>query len=376
MNQRLQMFFSLFLVAAFSIGGIATAGKPVDSNGDFIGNGFPSGPHFNLLIHGKDPATFTCPEEKFYQQVTIDGDLTDDIIVGDLVETCPAGYTCATTTEVIYGNVINVPRDGSEVQILVESGRKGPKSKPDATTLEVVDACTRPFDDDAAVFRLPADPDGYAVYSRVTGKPSDSQAFQVTGRDLELVELLTNPDCDPTVDSCETTDLLLLGVVTEDGVFVPSSPDTFERVDNTDGRGGKGVKNAVEITNLFEFSGSVCYLYGDDPACTSDPDASCAETAYCCPTDPSTGAYTGECALKSDPLFYDAILMGQSCDVADEEGVVDWVDLTLYCRDYTDSWIFNIADFVNVLYRLRNDETYNVQLRFYPLPLQDSARVK
>jgi hypothetical protein len=239
----------------------------------------------------------------------------------------------------------------------------------------VVDACTRPFDDDAAVFRLPSDPDGYAVYSRVTGKPSDDQAFQVTGRELQLVELLTNPACDPAVETCETTDLLLLGVVTENGVFVPSSPDTFERVDNTDGRGGKGVKNAVEVTNLFEFSGSVCYLYGDDPACTSDPDASCADTEYCCPQDLVTGEYSDACVLKTDPLFYDNILMGQSCDVQDDLAT-DWVEQTLYCRDYTDTWIFNIADFVNVLYKLRNDNTYNVQLRFYPLPLQDSAKTK
>ena len=375
MIYRPHICYSLFLVSAFTLSGIATAGKPVDSNGDFIGNGFPSGPHFNLLIHGKDPATFSCPEEKLYLQVTADPDPGDDINVGDLVESCPDGYACTTTTEVIYGNVINVPRDGSEVQILVESGRKGPKSSPDASTLEVVDACTRPFDNDAAVFRLPSDPDGYAVYSWVKGKPSDSQAFQVTGRELELVELLTNPACDPAVETCETTDLLLLGVVTPDGVFVPSSGDTFERVDVTDGRGGKGVKNAIEVTNLFEFSGSVCYLYGDDPACTSDPEALCAATEYCCPQDLVTGAYSGACALKTDPMFYDNILMGQSCDVQDDLAT-DWVEQTLYCRDYTDTWIFNIADFVNVLYSLRNDNTYNVQLRFYPLPLQESAKVK
>ena len=375
MTYRPQLCYSVLFACVLTVSGNSSAGKPVDSNGDFIGNGFPSGPHYNLLIHGKDPTTFTCPEEKYYLQVVTEADPTDDINIGDLVESCPDGYECSATTEVIYGNVINVPRDGSDVQILVESGRKGPKSNPDATTLEVVDACTKPFDNDAAVFRLPSDPDGYAVYSRVTGKPSDSQIFQITDRDLDLVELLTDPTCDPAVDSCETTDLLLLGVVTENGVFVPSSYDTFERVDDTDGRGGKGVKNAVEVTNLFSFSGSVCYLYGDDPACNSDPDAVCAATEYCCPQDPVTGAYSGECALKTDAMFYDSGLMEQSCDVQDTPET-DWVDMTLYCREYTDSWIFNIADFVNVLYSLRNDDTYNVQLRFYPLPLQDSAKTK
>ena len=34
--------------------------------------------------------------------------------------------------------------------------------------------------------------------------------------------------------------------------------------------------------------------------------------------------------------------------------------------------IFNIADFVDVLFNVKNNGTYNVNLRFYPLPLQES----
>ena len=49
-----------------------------------------------------------------------------------------------------------------------------------------------------------------------------------------------------------------------------------------------------------------------------------------------------------------------------------WVDETLYCRDYTGAWIFGIADFVDVLFNIKNNDSYNINLRFYPLPLQES----
>lgn len=343
----------------------AHAAKPVDDDGNFIGNGFPSGPHFNMHFHGKGD-TFTCPEPQFYYQVTVDPDLGDDIDVGALVKSCPAGYTCVLTNEQIFGNVINMPRDGTEVQVLAESGRKGPKSKPDASTLEVTDWCTEPFDNDAAVFRLPKNADGYAVYSRVTGKPVDGQTFEVLGRSLERVEV----ECDPAQDDCtniDVFDLLLLGVVNETGVFVPlggTGADDFQRVDANDNRGGKGAKNATDITSMFAFTGSVCYIYADDPACTGG--TACVATDLCCPVD-VIGDFTGACVDKSDVMFYDGD--EQTCSFADD-GTTFWLDETLFCRDFVDEWIFNIADFVDVLFDVKNNGTYNINLRFYPLPLQ------
>jgi hypothetical protein len=358
----------------------AHAGKPTDGDGNFVGNGYPSGPHFNLNIHGKGD-TFQCPEPDYYLQVTVDGDPTDGISVGDLVKDCPAGYTCVETTEQYYGNVINLPRDGSEVQIYVESGRKGPKSAPDATTLEVTDWCTQPFDSDAASFRLPADPDGYAVYSRVTGKPVDDQYFEVFGRQLTTVEI----ECTADDLECPTGgvyDLLLLGVVNEDGAFVPvgNGDGNFERVDANDGRGGKGVKNATDVTGMFEFTGNVCYVYADDPACTGD--TACTATSYCCPVDDVTLESAGACLEKQTDTFWDADLGTWSCSVLDgfdADGAVAsllWLEEEFYCRSYEDQWIFNIADFVGVLFDVRNNDSYNIKLRFYPLPLQESKQKK
>jgi len=55
----------IVLVMALVIGlvpvSIAMAAKPIPVIER--SNGFPSGMHFNLNIHGKDPDVFTCPTE-------------------------------------------------------------------------------------------------------------------------------------------------------------------------------------------------------------------------------------------------------------------------------------------------------------------------
>ncbi|GLQ30437.1 hypothetical protein [Litoribrevibacter albus] len=314
----------------------ALAGKPTDENGIYLGNGFPSGPHFNLIIHGKK-LSFNCPDPQFYYLVVEDNNGDGD--AGAMVKSCDDGDVCALTNEQYYGNVIFLPRDGRNVQIQFESGRKGPKSNPDATTLEVTDWCTKPFDSDAANVRLPKDPDGYAVYARVTGKPTEG-SFSIFGRSFTLVETED--------DNGNISDLLFLGVVTETGVFVGVE---LEPVTAT---GGKGKNKATEITSIFEFTGQVCYTSETDPACD---EGGCFSQTYCCPPDGSEACQIvpeGE-----DPALFCPTL-----------GDGTWEATEFFCHEYEDDWIFNIADFVNVLFDVKNDDTYNIQIRFYPLPLQ------
>ena len=67
----------IVLLSSIFTFGNASAGKPVDNDGNFIGNGYPSGPHYNMHFHGKGE-TFTCPDPQYYYVVTVDPGLGDE----------------------------------------------------------------------------------------------------------------------------------------------------------------------------------------------------------------------------------------------------------------------------------------------------------
>ena len=101
------MLFSAVLILSF---GSAYATKPGE---EVNPNGFPSGPHYNLNIHGKK-AEFTCPEQKYYMEISAcPGGVCGEYEVGQLVETCPDGFTCSETSVPIYGNSIFIPENGA-----------------------------------------------------------------------------------------------------------------------------------------------------------------------------------------------------------------------------------------------------------------------
>lgn len=362
------------------LGGLAVvfvlglAAPPIFAGNNLLGNGFPSGPHFNLNIHGKKD-NFTCPAAKY--EVTNSG--TSGVPVGTIVEgSCPAGATC----QQVYGNVIFVPRGwgNGPIEILMESGRKGPKSNPDTTELEVTDWCTKDLDGDAAVLRLPKDLDGYAVYARILGKPGDGgdPTFKFTSRELALVE-----------DEFGN-DLLGLGLITETGI-VDFAGNELTRWDT--GTKGKGVQKAKNITEIFEFTGQVCAINDQDafcadadPACTAGPTVCCVpfqddgsggleETNEGC-TDPGLvgfAACVNQIDTNSDSIPDDCpvTITYQDADGNSVE-TTNVCDVTTQCKGFEDEWIFNIADFVNVLFGIDPDGSYTVQIRFYPLPLQNN----
>ncbi|MCG9726703.1 hypothetical protein [Vibrio brasiliensis] len=360
---------NLWLVATVLLFSVAAeAGKPVKSDGTYLGNGFPSGEHFNLILHGKKD-THVC--ETYVEIVEITdtdlGDVTEPFYaIGDkyLPGECPtqAGfeYRCA------YGNVISMPRGSDSSQILMESGSKGPAKKSgsdadlDSTTLQVTDACTGYSGNDPAVVRIPADKDGYAVYARVLGKPTDDGGpdFSVTGREIPIIG-----DGDNTTD-----DVWLIGVIDNEGALIPGTCDdggcTLERWESTEK--GKGAKTATNLTGLFSFSGEVCY-WEDDESCLDGNTNVCSDKDFCCTV---VDEYDGLGDIEYNGTVYD-------CEVADDTTLDEFgmcladgdvVD-TLHCRTYEEEWIFNIEDFVNVLFDINND-AYNVQIRLYPLPLK------
>ncbi|HAS6043128.1 TPA: hypothetical protein I7115_06385 [Vibrio vulnificus] len=351
----------------------AWAGKPVNSDGTFIGNGFPSGEHFNLNLHGKKVG-YHCETQVEVVEV-VDLDLEDAITptyqLGDKFApgACPQEdgvmYRCA------YGNVINMPRGSDSSQILMESGSAGPAKKSgggdpdlDATQLQVTDACTGFSGNDPAVVRIPADKDGYAVYGRVLGKPTDDGGpdFTIEGRAIPIIG-----DGNSTDDTND--DVWLLGVIDNEGVLLPSNCENGEceltRWETT--TKGKGAKTATNMTGLFTFSGEVCY-WDVDESCFDGVNNVCTDKDFCCLDVTSDGYDLGD--IEYNGTIYNCELA--TADNTDERGMClteGSAIETLHCRTYQETWIFNIEDFVNVLYDINND-AYNVQLRFYPLPLK------
>ncbi|MCK6264603.1 hypothetical protein KP803_15085 [Vibrio sp. ZSDE26] len=363
-SARLVWIFPLiFLLVA----GQSIAGKPVKSDGTYLGNGFPSGEHFNLMLHGKKD-DHNCETEIEVTSVTdlnLDDEVTPTWAVGDkfLPGECPveAGveYTCS------YGNVVNMPRGSDSIQILMESGAKGPGKKSggtdpdlDSTTLQVTDSCTGYTGNDHAIVRIPEDRDGYAVYARVLGKPTDDGGpdFSIEGREIPIMG-----------NDSDSDEVWLLGVIDNEGALIPATCDEggceLNRWEDT--TKGKGVKGATNITGLFSFIGEVCY-WDDGDYCLDGAVNVCEGTEFCCSIvddyDLGDIEYNGtvyDCSKATDDE-----LEALACSVESAEME------TLHCRTYTEeTWIFNINDFVNVLFDINND-AYNVQIRLYPLPLK------
>jgi len=377
------------LVAFIIFGAVSTttAGKPLDEQGIYVGNGFPSGPHFNLNIIAKKDQ-FTCPAQEY---------LCVDEGIESTVASCDE---CSGTCTPIYGGVIFVPQEpaGDPITILMESGAKGPKGNTGATSLEVTNPCTQTFDGDAASFRLPANAEGYAVYARVVGDPKQNPQFD-----------FTNPRFKYVMDE-SGNDLWLMGFVTNsvfdsDGEALPSRYDGSQK--------GKGVQKAVDITSLFLWSGDVCYLEQSDAVdycgwVDSDGDGivdegelECAVSNYCCIDVDDNADYEYCQSLQTGYLCTDLtvptdlccndldseFLGPEICAPGDTETCIEpsellpgpfvYESITAFCKHYgnesSGEWVFNIADFVGMLFDVQSDAENTgssvIQIRFYPLPL-------
>ena len=280
---------------------VVTTGLATKPGQDTNPNGFPSGPHFNLNIIGKK-AQFTCP-----------------------------GIELDDEGNPIYGNVIFVPQNEEEaplcagepcpIEIIMESG-KGKKAAQ-VTELQVTDPCTEAFDGDAAFLRLPKNENGYHVYARALATPTDTPSMTIEP-DLILVE-----------DEAGN-DLVYLGLVTSTGFATPSQ--TFTRA--------KGPSKAVNITEMFMWSGDVCYFSLDE--CLEYGDGICDPRPLCCED------------IEPDGIW-------DSC----EDKIVDpcpvGEDVTAYCNTFDEKWVFNIADLVWYLWSIDNDGLKLLQVRFYPV---------
>jgi hypothetical protein len=345
----------------------AMAAKPQNAGKDGTmdviekSNGFPSGPHFNLNIHGKDPATFTCPDEDPY----FEG----------------------------WGNSVFIDIDGTTTIYYMTC------KKSSVDVLNVIDGCG--VFDGSVTIQLPKIPDGlpledqgYHVFARILGKPNNRKTPEDPEDTRSYIFLSPN-----TVDDlcnepqgsdeegwyCDSE--LSLGLILKDAVYGDDG-QAFYRFDDPQGQ-GRGKSKALDITQLFTFTGWVidarldnysvsegwgysdgAITVGDIPVYDWDCDGG-SVTADNRDVDGDTSENPDLAATDDDDLdMYLNYMAGE---------IVGAPACWLYCLGYElnpvtdpmawyfeDAWILNIAEFVLTEGTIENDGAKLLQIRFYP----------
>ena len=320
---------SVMVMAALALGvSTAMAAKPSQTGGgkppEVIqnSNGFPSGFHFNLNIHGKDWEE--C-------QVTCSGDC---------------------------GNSVYIPEYGNATIQYVSNKKRA------AGNLTVLDPCAGfggeedtakvllPYNIETDTYSGPAD--GYWVYGRILGKPQHGWS----GNESSMI-IYPNP----VLHVCNTTDPLAtdcpipLGLVTSSGVYdYDATNNVFVRFEQpTDDKGqGKGKSDTKDMTPIFEWTGWVgnaTLLDLNEDGVLDDADV------------PGNATDIISIDYGMDPCDYD---LDGDCIV---DKIEEWLDFQVDIGNawfYENEWVFNLADIVIQDQDLKNDGTKLLQIRFYP----------
>lgn len=308
--KRIALLALAITMIAAMVAGISTAfaAKPQDVIAR--SNGFPSGEHFNLNIHGKDWTT--C-------QATDDG-----------------------------GGSVFVPQYGeATIQYVMNK-------KSSVGNLTVLDPCAGfGGTSDVAKVQLPYEAQGYYVFGRILGKPNNGKSGNESSIILypNLVVQACNDDLlDPNFGDYTSCDLAL-GLIVGTNLYT-AQPQGFVRFDPA-ATPGKGNSRGVDITPLFTYSGWVVNASLD----TSGPD----------------GVPDGVIDEYDVPIEYDLVANGGNENgVIDPDELENWLNdqaaldppMAWY---FEDEWIFNIADLVVTEQGLVNDGTKLLQIRFYPV---------
>ena len=300
------------------------AAKPDGSVGtnDVIArsNGFPSGEHFNLNIHGK--------------KADYIGDPT------------PGGNSVFILE---YGN--------STLEYVTNR-------KSNVDNLTVLDPLAEAFDGDPAKIQLPYEIEGYYVFGRIPAKPNNGKLMPVSSIILYPNQVVAacndnttpNPDF-PYYTECPADPLLALGLIVGPNLYT-AEPETYVRF-NPGATGGKGRSQATDITDLFTYTGWVVDARLDTNGPDGVPDG--VIDVY----DIPVADYDGD-ALTAPNQDYNNDGLVNAADV--EAWLTAMATSATQMAWYYDSeWILNIADLVITEQGLVNDGTKLLQLRFYPV---------
>lgn len=352
MKRRIVLVVTALTLVALLVGVSAVmAAKPQNSGSGkdviALSNGFPSGQHFNLNIHGKNPETFVCNET--------------------------AGGRSVFVAE--YG--------ASTIQYVSNK-------KASVYELTVLDPCAMPdpYGDGVAKVQLPyqvlvndipTPAGGYYVFARILAKPNNSKTEPYSNIILypnTVVEACNDPG-NPEFGNyteCPEDPELMLGLIVGENLYIPDPENEVLRRFADPTATGRGKSRAVDITRLFTYTGWVVDARLDIGNSTDG----CSGNM----TNPEPDGQINECDLPVDAwdiivgagidpnLYDDHPLFGNNNDLLDtiEEWLAYNADLDPAMAWYfANEWIFNIADLVITEQGLMNDGTKLVQIRFYPV---------
>jgi hypothetical protein len=300
-NFSLSVAFILIFLSLFNP---AMAAKPLPVIE--FSNGYPSGPHDNLNIHGK--SNFTCDTTKGGNSVFIDE------------------YGDSTITYVT-------------------------NKKSSVSDLIALDKCAEEFDGDPAIIQLPYENQGFFVFAAVKAKPNNGNIAKESSVILSpnLVRQAcndtdpANPDF-PTYTECPNEDLLALGLIVGNNIYEATDMG-FMRFEDQ-GAKGKGKSTGKDITDLFKWTGWV-FDAALDISGDGMIDANDVPLTY----DLVENGDDGNGVI--DPVEYENWL-----DAQNEAGLATY---------YENEWILNIADLVVTDQNINNDGVKLLKLRFYPV---------
>jgi len=325
----------------------AFAAKPIDVID--LSNGYPSGYHHNLNVHGEDPTkTIDCTPDPDGNSVWV------------------ANADDPSTPNVEENNM-------NTIQYFSNS-----KKNDRHSDYAVTDKCAEAFDGDPARVRIPYDPEGYYVFARVPGNHQNtggtSSVTMIPNPNIVACDLdisVDDPDPNNTfkdLEHCDENsdpDLALLGFVSSGGVWnYDTQSETFTQVDNSaneKGGKGKGKSKAIDITGLFEWSGLLCYTDTLDQALPFFD-------------------VNGDGVIDGDDILADAGLTA-TYDILEPFGVITESELNAYLNDVFNQnqdalaglcefkefqWVLTVADLVIVDHNIQADGIKLWKLRFYP----------
>ena len=321
------------LTAGISAANLADAAKPQQTIE--LSNGFPSGEHHNLNIHGKKDGFSGCDETG--------------------------------------GSSIFMPEYGVGTIEFVSN------RKASLDSLTALDKCAEAFDGDSAKVQLPYENQGYYVFWKILAKPNNGNTGDPSSvmlyPNMDLLALCNDNDGTGQViegfedfTSCEDQNaegISPLGVITKDGTILDPDGEELKRFD--DSSKGKGKSKAIDITDMFLWTGVACEdavdLDGDGQITLADFD------------------------LNGDGIVdvVDIELLGLSDIIGlidvDGDGIIESPDngtgtdelLELLkniqgCQVFDEpTWIFTIADLVIHGFDYENNGSKLTQIRFYPV---------